>query len=198
MSARQLGRSIVLQALFEWDFCGGAANGAAKVDIRPILERNFEEFAPDFPEKEFVFRLVEGILSKRKELDKIIEKAAPEWPLDKTSIIDRNILRLGLYELLFADRKEVPPRVAINEAIELAKAYGGLNSGKFVNGVLGTIYREIGEPDKYDIPKKELRKMKQQEEEEATSPAAAGGSRKTGKDEEISPAADLKGDPPIN
>ena len=82
------------------------------------------------------------------KLDKIIEKSAPEWPLDQITIVDRNVLRIGLYELLFADRKEVPPKVAINEAIELAKSFGGESSSKFINGVLGTVYREIGEPGK--------------------------------------------------
>ncbi len=81
-------------------------------------------------------------------MDKIIEASAPEWPIAKLPIIDCNALRIGLYELLYADHQEVPPRVAINEAIELAKTYGGNNSGKFINGVLGTVYREIGEPDK--------------------------------------------------
>ena len=93
-------------------------------------------------------KLAEGVIAKIGELDKIIGASAPDWPVDKLPIVDRNILRIGLYELLFADRNEVPPRVAINEAIELAKTYGGQNSGKFINGVLGTVYREIGEPDK--------------------------------------------------
>lgn len=157
MSARQLGRSIVLQVLFEWDFRGHREKSD---DIQSIVKRNLEEFAMDLTEKEFVYRLIDEVLSRQKEIDKIIEKAAPEWPINQISLIDRNILRIGLYELLFADRGEVPPRVAINEAIELAKAYGGPNSGKFINGVLGTIYREIGEPDKDEIPKKELKKMK--------------------------------------
>ena len=91
---------------------------------------------------------MDGIILRKKELDAIIEKAAPDWPLEQIAVIDRNALRIGLYELLFADRGEVPPKVAINEAIEIAKNYGGPNSGKFINGVLGTIYRELGEPGK--------------------------------------------------
>ena len=87
-----------------------------------------------------------------KELNKIIEKAAPQWPIEQIAVVDRNVLRLGLYELLFGNRDEVPPKVAINEAIELAKSFGGESSGKFVNGVLGTVYREIGEPGKDDAP----------------------------------------------
>ena len=97
--------------------------------------------------------LLNNVLGKQKDLDTIIEKAAPDWPLEKISIVDRNILRIGLAELLFANRDEVPPKVAINEAIELAKSFGGDTSGRFVNGVLGAVYREMGEPGKDDIPK---------------------------------------------
>ncbi|MDP3999504.1 MAG: transcription antitermination factor NusB [bacterium] len=142
MATRQLGRSIVLQSFYEWDFDG------QKADLTEVVERNLGEFGPGIDEPEFVWKLVKGVAEHRKEIDKIISKAAPEWPLEQIAIIDRNCLRIGLFELLFADRNEVPPKVAINEAIELAKNYGGPNSGKFVNGVLGTIYREIGEPGK--------------------------------------------------
>lgn len=142
MATRQLGRGIVIQSLYEWDFYG------RKEKLEDIVERNLEEFAPGFSEKEFVSKLVKGVLSKMDELDKVIEASAPEWPIDKLPIVDRNALRIGLYELLHANREEVPPRVAINEAIELAKTYGGQNSGKFINGVMGTVYREIGEPDR--------------------------------------------------
>jgi ADP-ribose pyrophosphatase YjhB (NUDIX family) len=95
-----------------------------------------------------------SVLAKQSDLDKVIEKAAPDWPIDKISVVDRNILRLGLYELLFADREQVPAKVAINEAIELAKTFGGENSGKFINGVLGSVYKELGEPGKDATPKK--------------------------------------------
>ena len=97
--------------------------------------------------------LLKTVMDKKKDLDTLIEKAAPDWPLDKISVVDRNILRMGLAELLFADRNEVPPKVAINEAIELAKAFGGDASGKFVNGVLGAIYKEMGEPGNDDQPR---------------------------------------------
>ncbi len=100
-----------------------------------------------------------NILAKRAELDLVIEKAAPDWPIDKISIVDRNILRIGLYELIFADRKEVPAKVAINESIELAKTFGGENSSKFVNGVLGSVYKELGEPGKDDIAPKKRAKI---------------------------------------
>src|SRR3989344_267795 len=97
--------------------------------------------------------LLKLVLEKKKNLDFLIEKAAPDWPIDKISVVDRNILRIGLAELLFADRKEVPPKVAINEAIELAKIFGGETSGKFINGVLGAVYKEMGEPGKFDVSK---------------------------------------------
>ncbi len=143
MANRHLSRSIVLQSLFEWDFtqCDPALTEEA-------LLRNVEEFAPGLNDMSFMSDLQKNILAKRTELDLIIEKAAPAWPIDRISVVDRNVLRIGLYELLFGDRTEVPPKVAINEAIELAKTFGGENSGKFVNGVLGAVYKEIGEPGK--------------------------------------------------
>ncbi|MEN9647753.1 MAG: hypothetical protein RLY57_557 [Candidatus Parcubacteria bacterium] len=118
------------------------------------LDRNTKEFAPEMADVPFMKGIFQGTLDKQADLDKIITKAAPEWPLEKISNVDRNVLRLGLYELLFAPRNEVPPKVAINEAIELAKTFGGENSGKFVNGVLGAVYKEIGEPGKADVSKK--------------------------------------------
>jgi len=137
MASRHLSRSIVMQSLYEWDFFG------KKKNLEKIVERNIEEFGPDLKNKRFIWELIVGIVQHLKEIDKIIEKSAPQWPIDQISIIDRNILRLGLYELLFEDRNAVPPKVAINEAIELAKNYSGETSGKFVNGVLGTVFREI-------------------------------------------------------
>lgn len=138
-----------MQTLFEWDF-----RGHVDSEVSEIIERNVNEFAPGMGDVSFIKDLVQSILAKRPELDEIIEKAAPEWPIDKIAMVDRNILRMGLYELLFADRKEVPAKVAINEAIELAKTFGGETSGKFVNGVLGAVYKELGEPGKDEISKK--------------------------------------------
>jgi N utilization substance protein B len=152
MANRHLSRSIVLQSLYEWDF-----GKKSEDEAREIFKRNAEEFAPGMADFAFMDTLLIGILAKRKELDNIIEKAAPDWPIDKISVIDRNILRLGLYELLFSDRKEVPAKVAINEAIELAKNFGGETSGRFVNGVLGAIYKEIGEPGKTETSKKKTK-----------------------------------------
>lgn len=143
MANRHLSRSIVLQSLFESDF--GSKNYAETMDI---FMRNVKEFAPGMGDLSFMETLIKGILEKQKDIDLIIEKAAPDWPIDKISLIDRNILRVGLYELLFSDRTQVPPKVAINEAIELSKSFGGDTSSKFVNGVLGAVYKEIGEPGK--------------------------------------------------
>ncbi|HEY4513136.1 MAG TPA: transcription antitermination factor NusB [Candidatus Paceibacterota bacterium] len=162
MANRHLSRSIVLQTLFEWDFLSAQAGTPADKkgaslnteELQESLKRNLKEFAPGFEDDAFVFSLIDQVLKKRAVVDEIIEKAAPDWPIDKISVIDRNILRIGLTELLFGDRREVPPKVAINEAIELAKTFGGENSGKFVNGVLGAVYKEIGEPGKEQVSKK--------------------------------------------
>ncbi len=143
MANRHLARSIVLQALYEWDF-----NGRTNPVVEEILNRDVAEFGPGLEDDLFTIELLNTVLAKQRDLDLIIEKAAPAWPIDKISVVDRNVLRIGLAELLFGDRAQVPPKVAINEAIELAKAFGGDNSGKFVNGVLGAVYKEIGEPGK--------------------------------------------------
>lgn len=145
MANRHLARSVVLQVLFERD----ASSGRMSVD--ESLGR-LVEYAKEFGAREsdmpFMQELVKTATAKERELDDVIAKAAPEWPLDKIAAIDRNILRLGLTELLFSDRTQVPAKVAINEAIELAKTFGGNSSSKFVNGVLGAVYVELGEPGK--------------------------------------------------
>lgn len=160
MASRHLARSIAMQVLFEWDF-----NGCDDSRIEELIERNFREFGPGLENEDFVEELVLGVLKKRKKLDEIIEKTAPEWPIDQVAMVDRNILRLGIFELLFSDREAVPPKVAINEAIELAKSFGGETSGRFVNGVLGTIYREIGEPMKDYPTRAELEAQREAEKE---------------------------------
>ena len=137
MATRHLLRSVALQTLFEWDF------HEKKKNLVEILERNMKDFAPGVDEPEFCWNIVKGVIDHSKELDAIIEKAAPEWPLNRIPIIDRNVLRIGLYELIYAKKDEVPAKVAINEAVEIAKNYGGPNSGRFINGVLGTVYREL-------------------------------------------------------
>ena len=149
MASRHLSRSVAMQSLYEWDF-----RGRKQEDLPDIIDRNVKEFAAGLEDPAFVHQLVDGVMKHLPKLDQIIEKAAPQWPLEQIAVVDRNVLRLGLYELLFGNREEVPPKVAINESIELAKSFGGDSSGKFVNGVLGTVYREIGEPGKDDAPKK--------------------------------------------
>ncbi|PIR91467.1 transcription antitermination factor NusB [bacterium (Candidatus Gribaldobacteria) CG_4_9_14_3_um_filter_36_15] len=142
MASRHLARSIVLQSLYEWDFYG-----EKKEDLDEILGRNIGKFGSDIEDLDFVEKLAKGILKNLSKIDKVIRISAPERPIEQISIIDRNVLRMGLFELLYAEKKEVPPKVAINEAIELAKNFGGENSGKFVNGVLGTVFKQI-EKDK--------------------------------------------------
>lgn len=160
-----------MQSLFEWDFQGKHDDKS-----REVLKRNIAEFAPGMEESIFAEHLMEGTLLERSTIDKLIEKCAPEWPIDQITVIDRNILRLGIYELMFGNYDEVPPKVAINEAIELAKTFGSDASARFVNGVLGTIYREMGEPMKNDISenhKKNLEKdAKQAEQKKEKKPVA--------------------------
>ena len=127
-----------MQSLYEWDFAGKKLE-----HVKKIVEKNIREFGPGLQDNTFIWELVEGVVKHLAEFDRIIEKAAPEWPISQIAIIDRNVLRIGLYELLYANKDEVPPKVAINEAIELAKTFGGESSGKFINGVLGTVYKEI-------------------------------------------------------
>ena len=140
MASRHLSRSIAMQSLYEWDFYNQKPG-----ELEKIAERNIKEFGPGLEETDFVWQLVNGVEDHLPKIDKIIEKAAPEWPMNQINMVDRNVLRLGLFELLYAKKEEVPPKVAINEAIELAKSFGGESSGKFINGVLGTVYKEIEE-----------------------------------------------------
>jgi transcription antitermination protein NusB len=153
MANRHLARSVVLQTLFEWD-----TTHANEKETRAILARNIDEFGGDDVDQPFMEHLLDGVVAKQKDIDLVIEKAAPEWPLERIAPVDRNILRLGLYELLFADRAQVPAKVAINEAIELAKTFGGDSSGRFVNGVLGAVYKELGEPGKDEQSSKKIRR----------------------------------------
>jgi len=139
-----------MQSLYEWDF-GGCVPG----EELGITKRNTVVFAPGLETGEnLASRLVEGVSRERVTIDELISKCAPEWPLEQIASVDRAILRLGVFELLYGDYDEVPPKVAINEAIELAKSFGSDSSPKFVNGVLGTVYREMGEPMKDDSSEK--------------------------------------------
>ncbi len=136
MSNRHLARTIAMQTLYLWDF-----NGRKDRDLSDVMKTNLKEFAPGFDDESFIKETVDGVLKNLNNIDAYIAKYAPEWPIDQITIVDRNILRLGIYEMLY--NKEIPERVAINEAIEIAKTYGGESSGKFINGVLGAIYKDI-------------------------------------------------------
>lgn len=137
MANRHLLRTIALQSLFEWDFHNRQGS------LEDILDRVTKEFIPDTDGTEFAQELLNGVVNNIDELDGIITKHAPEWPIEQITIIDRNVLRLGIYELKFL--KDTPAKVAINEAVEMGKRFGGESSGKFVNGVLGALYKELPE-----------------------------------------------------
>ena len=138
MSNRHLSRTIAMQSLYQWDFLADQEK-----NLDEIVAFNREEFAPNFDDGGFVQELVDGVLKNQPAIDALISEFAPHWPLESLTIVDRNILRLGVYELKFSTI--VPSKVAINEAIELAKSFGGGSSGKFVNGVLGAIYKDMVE-----------------------------------------------------
>lgn len=153
MSNRHLARTIVMQSLYQWDF-----NQQPQEKLPEIISYDQAEFAPNFDDGGYIKETIEGIMKKLVEIDAIIVQFAPEWPLASMACIDRNILRLGTYELKFS--QVVPSKVAINEAIELAKTFGGEASGKFVNGILGAVYKDMvsrGEVKEVDVnpPKKE-------------------------------------------
>ncbi len=137
-SNRHLGRIIALQTLYEQDFRRDAGDTSFSLD--DILTRNIGRYQEMVDDKDFIRRLVKGVSESQDKLDKVLGPIAPEWPIDQIARMDRVVLHIGLYEL--QQEPEVPPKVVINEAVELAKAFGGENSSKFVNGVLGTFYRQ--------------------------------------------------------
>ncbi len=141
-SNRHLGRIVALQSLYEYEFRVGSEDSS--VDIDEILSRNLDRYDTAIQDKQFVIDLVKGVIADQADLDGKIQPIAPDWPIEQIARIDRTILRIGLYELLHL-AKIVPPKVAINEAVELAKAFGSDNSSKFINGVLGTAYRTLVE-----------------------------------------------------
>lgn len=137
MANRHLARTIALQTLFQWDF-----HGKDPVRLPNILQRNLKEFAPDFADAPFAHTICQGVADHGSDIDTLIVQYAPQWPLEQITMVDRNVLRIGIYELKYAP--DIPPKVAINEAIELAKTFGGDSSGRFVNGVLGAIFKDMG------------------------------------------------------
>jgi N utilization substance protein B len=151
MSAnRHLGRIVALQTLYEEDFRSELEDSS--FNLKAVLKRNIGRYKETIDDKEFIESLVDGVSSQRQKIDDIISPVAPEWPIEQIARMDRTVLRMGVYELMFEEG--VPPKVAINEAVELAKAFGGENSSKFVNGVLGTVLRQIEEKPKKASPKK--------------------------------------------
>ncbi len=145
-----------MQVLYQWDFNG------QKLDAIPgVLTYQIREFAPEFNDKGFIQELLDGVIAHQKEIDETIIKYAPEWPLEAITLVDKNILRLGISELLHSET--VPSKVAINEAIELAKTFGGESSGRFVNGVLGAIYRDRVAAG--DLKKVDLEPIKKEKED---------------------------------
>ncbi len=153
MANRHLARTIAMQSLFMWDFHG------KKGDLNAILKQNFANFAPLFNDKGFAYHLVEGVLKHLEEIDAYIIKYATEWPLDQITTVDRNILRIGIFELVFD--KDIPGKVAINEAIEIGKAFGGEASGRFINGVLGAIYNDLVKAGKIKVEEEDKKGKKQ-------------------------------------
>ncbi len=139
MSNRHLSRTIAMQSLYEWDF-----NKLKEADVPSLVSENTKNFAPDFNDNGFAAHIVKGVMNNLTDINDLITKYAPEWPLEQITVVDRNVLRIGIYELRFS-KGEIPPKVAINEAIELAKTFGGESSGKFINGVLGSIYKDMVE-----------------------------------------------------
>lgn len=140
MANRHLSRTIAMQTLFAWDFNNRNKN------LDEIVNDNFFNFAPEFDDGGFAKELVSEVFANLEKIDAYISKYAPEWPINQITLVDRNVLRLGIYELVFSEK--IPPKVAINEAIEIAKNFGGESSGKFINGVLGSIYNEMSEEEK--------------------------------------------------
>ncbi|MCL5407591.1 MAG: transcription antitermination factor NusB [Patescibacteria group bacterium] len=142
---RHLSRVIIMQTLYEWDF-------RPKTDIAEIRERNIENYNEDV-DNDYINQMIENVIGKIKEIDEQITKAAPEWPLEQIAGIDKTILRIAICEILYRD--DIPPKVAINEAVELGKTFGGENSSKFINGVLGTVYRQSARYNKEEDTKEE-------------------------------------------
>lgn len=154
MANRHLARTLAMQVIFNWDF-----KNAKKKDLPEIEKFVFDNFAPNFSDIDFSKKLIDNVFKNLKKIDEYIVKYAPEWPLEQITNVDRTILRVGVYELIFDP--DIPAKVAINEAVEIAKTYGGDSSGKFVNGVLGSIFKDTGELEKTED--KELQAKKEKE-----------------------------------
>ncbi|MBR2836839.1 transcription antitermination factor NusB [Candidatus Saccharibacteria bacterium] len=171
-SNRHLGRVIVLQSLYEYELRTLASD--PEVDLDKIIAKNIEPYEKALGDTEFVYNLAHNVMANFATLDTALQPMAPEWPIGSIAAIDRNVLRMGLYELSEC-RDKIPPKVAINEAVELAKAFGADNSSRFVNGVLGTAYRELGiVEENHNGPKKEAVRTDGKENAESTGSATDG------------------------
>jgi len=169
-ATRHYARIVAMQSLYEWQL-------HPQVGLNEVIERNLEDKDFDDNNKTFLLKITEGTEKELKEIDNIIQVAAPEWPIEQISQIDLAVLRIAVFEIIFDD--EVPPKAAINEAVELAKEFGGETSSKFVNGVLGTVFRSSS---KYD-PERDEKPGKKKEDKPAKNPAdnQADGKDKGGK-----------------
>lgn len=169
-SNRHLGRIISLQSLYEYEFRNKAGDTTAEIDT--IIAKNIEPYSKALGDTEFVYQLTKGVVDHIKDLDEVLRPLAPEWPLDTIASVDRNTLRIGLYEL---SSGSVPPKVAINEAVELAKAFGSDNSSRFINGVLGTAFKQLGleEKEGTNEQQKSAKEAKTQPADKAERPAPA-------------------------
>ena len=173
-SNRHLGRIITLQSLYEYEFRTKA--GDATADLDTIIAKNIEPYEKALGDTEFVYSLTHGIQEQVKQLDEELRPLAPEWPIESIAAIDRNVLRIGLFEL---EQGAVPPKVAINEAVELAKAFGSDNSSKFINGVLGTAFKNLGLGDS-DSSKGEHDKQASTDAQAADATAGAAETDQSG------------------
>lgn len=183
-SSRHLFRIIAMQSLYEKEF-------REDLELTDILTRNIEKVIPDADDLTFLEKMVAGVVKYEEETDKIIKKYAPEWPLDQIPVIDKVLLRISIYELLHDP--EIPPKVAINEAVELGKSYGGENSSKFVNGVLGSVFTDfnlenkkvvdnkpkVDEPKDSEVAQNEMEKNKKKSKIKEKKPK--GKKKKTNK-----------------
>ena len=181
-SNRHLGRIIVLQSLYEYEFRTKAGDPTAEIDV--IVATNIEPYARALGDTEFVYGLARAVSERFQDLDTKLQPMAPEWPLSTIAAIDRNVLRMGLYELE-SSAETVPPKVAINEAVELAKAFGSDNSSKFINGVLGTAYRQIYNEEETSPKENQHEEKAQADEPEGTTAGATDVVDVDGKGETI-------------
>ena len=193
-SNRHLGRIISLQSLYEHEFRIKA--GDATADINSIIAKNILPYEKAIGDTEFVYDLTRGVESHSRELDAALKPLAPEWPIESIAAIDRNVLRIGLYELQL---KQVPPKVAINEAVELAKAFGSENSSRFINGVLGTAFRQLGLGEdsedaegKHEPAKSKKKAHKEPATQSQSAPESASTEQNTPSEAESDPAAEPK------